>query len=345
MNGVNVAKSISELLYQFDCVIIPDFGGFVTNYAGAKIQPIQNTFKPPSKQISFNRNLTSNDGLLANFISETNGISFVEARNAIDTFVSSSVNALSKGEKVTLEKVGVLFLDPEKKVQFLPSNAVNYLVDSFGMTSFKATPISRPAARERIEKEFKERLVVVKAPSEEENKKRFGFYWAAAASLLVFMGIGYTSYKYQLNNDSPVTYASIGLDFIQPTYYPSAIKSISDISFEGEEVSNDTYVWKNEDGTSRTFVAELNGIAKKETSIESNKLLKFHVVGGCFSNEANATKLVKNLQKKGFAAKMVGTFKNLYTVSYESFATREEAVVLLDEVKNTVNSAAWLLEK
>ena len=69
MNRVNVDKSISELLYQFDCVIIPDFGGFVANYAGAKIQPIQNTFTPPSKQISFNRNLTSNDGLLANFYS------------------------------------------------------------------------------------------------------------------------------------------------------------------------------------------------------------------------------------------------------------------------------------
>ena len=344
MNRVNVDKSISELLYQFDCVIIPDFGGFVANYAGAKIQPIQNTFTPPSKQISFNRNLTSNDGLLANFIAESNGISFVEARNAIDNYVSASVNALSKGEKITLEKVGVLFLDPEKKIQFLPSNAVNYLVDTFGMTSFKANPISRPASKERIEKEIKERLVVVKAPSEEENKKRFGFYWAAAASLLVFMGIGYTSYKYQINNDSPVNYASIGLEFSQPTYYPSAVKSISDISFDDNETSSDTYVWNNEDGSSRTFVAKEN-VALTEAKVGSSELLKFHVVGGCFSNEANAHRLVKNLKKKGFSAKMIGTFKKLYTVSYESFATREEALFLLDEVKNTGNPAAWLLEK
>lgn len=344
MNGVNISKSISELLYQFDCVIIPDFGGFVANYAGAKIQPIQNTFTPPSKQISFNRNLTSNDGLLANFIAETNGITFLEARNLIDAYVSSCVNILSKGEKVTLDKIGILFLDPEKKIQFLPSNAANYLLDAYGMTNFKATPIVRPAAKERIEKEFKERLVVVKAPSEEENKKRFGFYWAAAASLLVFIGIGYTSYKYQINNDSPVSYASIGLDYIQPTYYPSAVKSISDINFKDEVVTNDTYVWNEEDGTSRTFIAKAKEV-KKDSKIERNELLKFHVVGGCFSSEANANKLVSRLQKKGFSAKMIGTFKNLYTVSYESFATREEAVLLLDEVKNTANSAAWLLEK
>ena len=93
-----------------------------------------------------------------------------------------------------------------------------------------------------------------------------------------------------------------------------------------------------------TFVAKEN-VALTEAKVGSSELLKFHVVGGCFSNEANAHRLVKNLKKKGFSAKMIGTFKKLYTVSYESFATREEALFLLDEVKNTGNPAAWLLEK
>lgn len=344
MNGVNIGKSISELLYQFDCVIIPDFGGFVANYSGAKIQPIQNTFTPPFKQISFNRNLTSNDGLLANFIAETNNISFVEARKEIDDYVTSIINSLGKGEKVTLDKVGVLFLDPEKKIQFLPSNVANYLLDSFGFTAFKATPIVRPAAQERIEKGIKEKLVAVAAPDEQENKKRFGFYWAAAASLLLFMGIGYTSYKYQLNNDSPVSYASMGLDFIQPTYYPQALKSLSEINIKDDAITADTYVWNTEDGKSRSFIAK-EAFAEEAIELENTKILKFHVVGGCFSSESNANKLVRRLQKEGFTAKMIGTFKNLYTVSYQSYATREEAIVLLEEVKNSGNPAAWLLEK
>ncbi len=344
MNGLNIPKGIAELLYQFDCVIIPDFGGFVANYRGAKIQPIQHTFSPPSKQLSFNRNLTSNDGLLANFVAETNNISFLEARKAIDNYVSETISILSKGDKVTLDKIGILFLDPEKRIQFLPSSDSNYLLASFGLTDFKATPIARPDAKERIQREIKERLVVVKSPDEEENKKRFGFYWAAAASLLLFAGIGYTSYKYQLNNDSPVSYASIGLDYVSPTYFPSAVSPTSEAAFEADEISDDTYVWKNNDGSSRKFTAK--ELVEESASDEAlNSVLKFHVVGGCFSVEANAEKLVKRLQKKGYDARLIGTFKNLYTVSYQSYATREEAVQLLGEVKNSGNPAAWLLEK
>lgn len=344
MNGVNIPKSIAELLYQFDCVIIPDFGGFVANYRGAKIQPIRHTFSAPSKQLSFNRNLTSNDGLLANYIAETNNISFIEARKAIDNYVSDTIRFLSAGDKVTLEKIGTLFLDPEKRIQFLPSSDFNYLLASYGLADFKANPIVRPDAKERIQREIKERLVVVKSPDEEENKKRFGFYWAAAASLLLFAGIGYTSYKYQLNNDSPVSYASIGLTYVSPTYYPSAILPTSDVNFQPDEVTDRTYVWKNNDGTSRTFIAK-DFVKPLESTDVIDTELKYHVVGGCFSVEANAKKLVKRLQKKGYKARLIGTFKDLYTVSYQSYATREEAVELLGEVKNSGNPAAWLLEK
>ena len=56
-----IDKHINELLYNHDCVIVPEFGGFVTNYASAKIHPVQHTFTPPSKNIVFNKNLKNND--------------------------------------------------------------------------------------------------------------------------------------------------------------------------------------------------------------------------------------------------------------------------------------------
>jgi hypothetical protein len=337
MNRGHIEQSISELLYQFDCVIVPDFGGFVTNYSGAKIQSVQNTFAPPSKQISFNRNLTINDGLLANYIANQYTTTFIEARKNIDEFVSDIVTALGNGEKVKIDKIGMLYLDVEKTLQFLPDNSTNYLLGSFGMSNFKAVPVVRPLMEERIQKEIKERLVVVKAPSEEENKRRFGFYWAAAASVFVFIGIGFLSHKYQINNDSPVSYASIGLNYTTPVYKFHKVEKFVDSEF------NDTFNWKVKEEKN---VSNDAPIAIAATSGEMNITnLRFHVVGGCFSSENNAEKLFKKLKKKGFEARMVGTFKNLYTVSYSSFATREEAVAMLDEVKNTENTAAWLLEK
>jgi hypothetical protein len=47
------------------------------------------------------------------------------------------------GQKIKLEKIGVLFLDNDKKVQFLPDQHTNYLIDSFGMTALHAPVIKR----------------------------------------------------------------------------------------------------------------------------------------------------------------------------------------------------------
>ena len=34
---MDITKYISDLLYRYDCVIIPGFGGFITNKIGAKL--------------------------------------------------------------------------------------------------------------------------------------------------------------------------------------------------------------------------------------------------------------------------------------------------------------------
>ena len=47
----SVAHYISELLFLHDCVIVPDFGGFVGNKKSAQLNKTTGTLTPPSKQI------------------------------------------------------------------------------------------------------------------------------------------------------------------------------------------------------------------------------------------------------------------------------------------------------
>ena len=61
---------ISDLLYRYDCVTVPDFGAFLTSRVSAKIHESTHTFYPPKKVLSFNEQLQNNDGLLANYIAE-----------------------------------------------------------------------------------------------------------------------------------------------------------------------------------------------------------------------------------------------------------------------------------
>ena len=86
---MDITAFIRELLFSHDCVIVPGFGGFVGNYSPARIDKTTDTFFPPAKQISFNRNLNHNDGLLVGRISGTSGIAYGDARNLVDEFAAS----------------------------------------------------------------------------------------------------------------------------------------------------------------------------------------------------------------------------------------------------------------
>ena len=83
----------------------------------------------------------------------------------------------------------------------------------------------------------------------------------------------------------------------------------------------------------KTFVADKS----------SSKRLKYHVIGGCFSVYENAETLFQQLSAKGFDAKMVGEYHDLHAVSYSSFATKEEALEMLSQIKSGENPHAWLL--
>ena len=102
-----LANYISDLLYRYECVIVPEFGGFVTNKIGAKINESNDTFYPPSKQITFNSHLNINDGLLANYIASLENISFDEASKAIPLAVITWQHKLQT-KPVEIGSIGVL---------------------------------------------------------------------------------------------------------------------------------------------------------------------------------------------------------------------------------------------
>ena len=65
---IELARHIEILLLENDCVIIPDFGGFIAHYQPARYIKEENLYLPPVRTIGFNPQLTINDGLLVNRI-------------------------------------------------------------------------------------------------------------------------------------------------------------------------------------------------------------------------------------------------------------------------------------
>jgi hypothetical protein len=142
-----ITRYIKELLFEQDCVVVPDFGGFIANYVSAEIHPIRHTFSPPSKSIAFNEMLRLNDGLLASYVAQQEGVSREEALNQIKDYTHQLWNELRQRNKYRLEEVGTLFLNREQKLEFEPENRVNYLNDSFGLPELLYKPVERSAAQ------------------------------------------------------------------------------------------------------------------------------------------------------------------------------------------------------
>lgn len=174
---MDITAFIRELLFSHDCVILPGFGGFVGNYSPARIDKASDTFYPPAKQISFNRNLNHNDGLLVGRISGTAGISYGDARNLVDEFADSLKKKLEKGDRIIFDHIGTFMNNQEGNVQFEPDRSVNYHLDSYGLESFRFPPLEGYDARKRMGKN------IMKEPVKRASMKKI--LWRAAVILPV----------------------------------------------------------------------------------------------------------------------------------------------------------------
>lgn len=128
-----VEEIIGDLLLRLNCVIIPEFGGFVTQKTSAKIDSKNGIISPPSKSLLFNRLLINNDGLLISELSVKNEISFEEARIEVLQIVHQWNAELSAGKRISIDKVGFLFLDQERNICFEQDRYFNLLLSSFGL--------------------------------------------------------------------------------------------------------------------------------------------------------------------------------------------------------------------
>ena len=80
---MKISTYIFKLLQSHDCIIVPNFGAFVTRNISAKISSDGSRIFPPNKEISFNKNVVKNDGLLLSAISSNENINYEGANKKL----------------------------------------------------------------------------------------------------------------------------------------------------------------------------------------------------------------------------------------------------------------------
>ena len=303
---------ISDLLYRYECVIVPDFGAFLTQRESAKVHEYTNAFYPPKKTLSFNEQIQKNDGLLVSYIANQEKIPFEVALKKVKKRVKSLKSYLIQGETILLENIGELTINPEGKIIFEPSYHINYLTDSFGLSQFMSPKITREILKENV-KELEETVPISFTPEKRKSKP----YLRYAAVALIALTVG-----------------SFGVS----QYYINSIETHNQMA---QEEANKQLESKIQEAT---FVID-NPLPAITLNIHKQSG-KYHVVAGAFRIKENSIKKVSQLKALGYNARIIGVNKyGLHEVVYDSFEDRIEALQALRTIRSVHNKAAWLLVK
>jgi nucleoid DNA-binding protein len=300
---VEISHYIKELLLLNDCVIIPEFGGFVANYKPATIE--NNQFFPPTKEIAFNNKLISNDGLLINYISEADGIDYFNAKQRLDSFVEETMLNLERNRNVYFEGVGYLHYDSRENLQFEPQLKQNLLVESYGLQNFSYEKLyQRQMPKPAFKVEYREPVPVI---FQQRKLKKL----VIAIPLLIAMAL-----IPMKHNNEYLSKSDMGMweTLMQST--PAAPIQTPELNLTETTVN----------------------IAATET-----EQLKYFIIGGSFKSEENANKYILQLKEQGYNGQNLGVFKGLNRVSMKGFSTMEEAQKELNSLltKNP-GSGVWI---
>jgi nucleoid DNA-binding protein len=290
---VDITAFIRELLFGHDCVIVPGFGGFIGNYTPAHIDKNSGTFYPPVKQISFNRNLNHNDGLLAGRISGSLNINYGDARNLVEEFVGELRRKLERSEKVIFDNIGSFVNNQEGNVQFDPDRNANYHLDSYGLESFQCLPLEGYDVRKRIIRHVK------KDPVKQASMRKI--LWRAAVIIPLL---------------SVLVAVPLKTDLFKAKIEATTMNPLVTAEFEHNKKAVDEDITDTSVMTYKnvTPISEVQAVPEVvvPVAVEANI---YCLITGSFKSEKNAVSQVKILKAEGFDPEIVNAPNGFYRVS------------------------------
>lgn len=148
---LRIITHIERVLLVNDCVIVPDFGGFVLRRCPALFVAEENAFSPAHNEIVFNPALNHNDGLLTESYMQIYGMDFNEAQQTLRQDLDEWKRALDEYGTVSAGRLGSFRRNEEGALIFEPeADASRYTFDTYGLTSFYMAPVGTERSHDSL---------------------------------------------------------------------------------------------------------------------------------------------------------------------------------------------------
>lgn len=360
---IAIENYIQDLLFEKECVILPQFGALLSSYKSAYYNSIKSTYYPPSKNIAFNAALTNNDWLLADTISSSENISKEEALTVIENYVKQIQAEIHSNQSHKIDGIGTFMLNKEGAITFLPSINSNFFEESFGLEPIQVSKIQTDEKSEQIIKHTKlnkDNTIMAENKKVEENEKQSSFFIIAPILLLLIAGGAFTWFMV----DKPSFKNAASFGFVEGTQTeliaehneedPHDVDSHTNSEEDNHDWADNTHDEHNEesshegdadwhsenDNDTHEEVEHEEKSHTEDTHVEVSEDGSYHVVAGAFGVEENATSFAENIQ----GAKIIRG-NRYHMVVVGSYDSESDAMNALPSLQSTHGSGLWIFNK
>jgi nucleoid DNA-binding protein len=308
-----------ELLHKHECVVVPAFGGFIAKQKSAYVDFESGLIHPPFREIGFNIQLRSNDGLLVNQFAAEYQLEYTASLDAVGQQVATWNEALRQGKQVSIPKIGNFKKDLEGNIQFEQDRSFNLLMSAYGLELVGFIP-AKPLVSEG-EKSVKNNRQLWKYAAAAAIAIPIAFYsiWIPVKTPALESGMfSYQDFNpFKTQNENTYTETQIDLPRIEHVSIETTYTDAYELHVNPEVAQNEPTI----------------------TLIEPHVM---YCIAGCFSSEENANRLVQKLEGLGFNCSILHE-GSLYKVSLGHGFSEESVDSILNKA-NSLNIQTWILK-
>lgn len=335
---------IIRLLLDNDCVIVPNFGGFIAHHVHAYYDAEENAFFPPSRTVGFNPRLTMNDSLLAQSYVDAYDISYPEALNRIGESVEKIKQTIETKGDYTLNCIGTIIKAHNSQYDFRPCKVKILTPANYGLPAFEIKRLQNVD-----DEKVADAAETTQVPKAEPK-----------ATSLIDIANEASGDEKNVSIRIPVNVihqlVAVCIALVVFTLFPSPIGDSSKNShFQSAIDTNMLYRIMPKDITKGKPEKLNNGadtkkkVASTATKARQEKVVApqnfYSIVLASRVTKANAKRYVEQLHKRGMTEAEVYSQGGNTKVIYNHFATKNEASKALNKITDNIEfSGCWITE-
>lgn len=333
---MEIDNYIKELIIRNECIILPGFGGFETQYIPANADKTTGKFIPPTKKVIFRDDYKKDNGRLVAYIASRETISSKEAAGIVENYIRKINQVLDSKGQIKIEGIGVFNKSDNDKLTFKPIESENFLIDSFGLSEIKIEKIKQKSSVEHYVHRGNKQ-------NKRKNHKSLYIIGLIVVALIIFAILSiregyfdkYVDFdflsvsKSKQTNENKTVFGKMQLP------EKNNAQNVINNQLQNNTDKQKALLYKEPEETCKGNSTHTQ--TRNEVSPEN-----YQIIAGSFKKRYLAQKHADELKQKGYNPVITETKDGFYRVVLASYKNKEKALYELRNLRQKLGLTVWM---